>query len=113
MELTPNITKEGLIPFIEEQGKQLHDMIQNARKELGGRYNTRNEFEMLYQKFGDPRFRADMFYDEYILIVKKVSKTPASVRNTIRKICDNAVQRYWIAYIEQENKKKKEQASES
>ena len=108
MELTPNITKEGLIPFIEEQGKQLHKMIEKAREELGGRYNRRNEYEMLYEKFGDPRFRAGMFYDEYILIVKKVSKTPASVRNTIRKICDNAVQRYFVAYMEQENRKKKE-----
>lgn len=109
MELTPNITKEGLIPFIEEQGKQLHKMIEKAREELGGRYNHRNEYEMLYDKFGDPRFRAGMFYDEYILIVKKESKVPASIRYTIRRICDNAVQRYFVAYMQQEDRKKKEE----
>lgn len=111
--LTPNITKEGLCPFIAEQGKELRKMISKAREELGGRYNRRNEYEMLYDKFGDPQWQYESFYDEYIRILKKESKVPASIRYTIRKICDYAVQKYWIAYIEQENKKKKEQASES
>lgn len=77
--------------LIVEEGKKLHKMLTRKREELGYRYNEKNEFELMYQKFGDPRINPDIFYREYGMILQKKSKLPASIRYTIQKIMDAVI----------------------
>lgn len=88
MNTQTEISLDQLRLLIVEEGKKLHKMLTRKREELGGRYNKKNEFELLYQKFGDPRVNPDIFYREYGMILQKKSKVPASIRYTIKKIMD-------------------------
>lgn len=78
--------KEMLRPFIEKEGKRIADTLSEARIKYGARYNKRNAYEQLYNKFGNPRYEPDKFYDEYVLILAKQSQLPASIRYTVRDI---------------------------
>lgn len=80
------ISADQLRLLIVEEGKKLHEMLTRKRKELGNRYNQKNEIELMYQKFGDPRVNPDIFYSEYGMILQNKSKVPASIRYTIQKI---------------------------
>ena len=85
------ISADQLRLLIVEEGKKLHEMLTRKRKELCGRYNEKNEFELMYQKFVDPRVNPDIFYIEYCMILQKKSKLPASIRYTIQKIMDAVI----------------------
>lgn len=81
------VTRKDLVPYIEKEGARLADMLSKARIELGHRYNTKNSIEQMYAKFGNPRYEAEKFFDEYILIIDKKSQLPASVRYTVKEVC--------------------------
>ena len=102
------ITKEALTPYIVQQGNEMHKLLGEARLKYGHRYNRRNEYEMMLQKFGDPRYMTDLFYDEYLQIIAKKSKLPASIRNTVRKVMNRATQAF-IDACEAQSKKESEQ----
>lgn len=84
--LTMQMTKDELCPFIEAQGKELQRMILNARMKFGKRYNYRNQYQLMIDKFGNPEKNPEKYYDEYRLILQKKSKLPASVRYTVDEI---------------------------
>lgn len=91
MEQPLNITKEELIPYIKHQGVMLALEINKAKKKYGSRYNTKNKFEIMRNKFGDPLWCAESFADEWFLILQKKSSLPASVRYPVRDICQAAM----------------------
>ena len=96
--LTMQMTKDELCPFIEAQGKELKRMIHNARMKFGNRYNDRNQYQLMIDKFGNPEKNPEKYYDEYRLILQKKSKLPASVRYTVDEfmtaVCQNYIQTY-------------------
>ena len=81
-------------------------MLQEARTKYGHRYNKRNEYEMLYQKFGDPAVNPELFFSEFLLILAKESKLPASVRYTVKKVVDRAVDVFLNDYFKRQQAKK-------
>lgn len=104
------VTYDDLKPFIVEVGKKIHDMLFKARIEHGDRYNNKNRYEEMYKRFGDPRKDPKRFYDEYVLILRKKSDLPASVRYTIESIMQTAFS--WLSAVlimkEQEANEEKE-----
>ncbi len=84
------VTYDDLKPFIVEVGKKIHNMLVEAQKKHGNRYNNKNRYEELYKRFGDPRKDPERFYDEYGLILQKKSELPASVRYTVESIMQTA-----------------------
>lgn len=96
--LTMQMTKDELCPFIEAQGKELKRMIHNARMKFRERYNYRNQYQLMIDKFGNPEKNTEKYYDEYRLILQKKSKLPASVRYTVDEfmtaVCHNYIQAY-------------------
>lgn len=84
------VTYDDLKPFIVEVGKKIHDMLFEAQIKHGNRYNNKNRYEEMCKRFGDPRKDPKRFYDEYVLILRKKSDLPASVRYTIEAIMQTA-----------------------
>ena len=105
-ETNVRLEKDMMRPFIEKEGKQVADMLAEARLKYGARYNKRNGYEMMYIKFGDPRYTPDKFYDEYVLIIAKKSQLPSSVRQTVEQIMSRAAN---ACFSEQLRKAAKEQ----
>ena len=107
------ITRDELIPYIKWQGIELAEEINNAQKKYGSRYNTKNKFEIMRYKFGDPRRSAEKFADEWFLILQKKSSLPASVRYPVRDICQAAMNQCYhdklvAIYKKQQEEKEKE-----
>ena len=90
---TLSVTTDEMVPYIMKQGEELHKHVQEARKKYGDRYNRKNHFEVMYERFGNPRYRpdAEKFAKEYLLILQKKSSLPASVRYPVRDICEAAM----------------------
>lgn len=84
------VTYDDLKPFIVKVGKDIEKMLLEAKVKYGYRYNERNRYEMMYQKFGRPELDPNKFYDEYGLILQKKSDLPASVRYTVAEIMQTA-----------------------
>lgn len=84
------VTYDDLKPFIVEVGKEIHNMLFEAQKKYGNRYNNKNRYEVMYKRFGDPQRDPERFYDEYGLILQKKSELPASVRYTVESIMQTA-----------------------
>lgn len=84
------VTYDDLRPFIVEVGKQIHNMLVEAQKKYGNRYNNKNRYEVMYKRFGDPIQDPERFYDEYGLILQKKSELPAIVRYTVESIMQTA-----------------------
>ncbi|MBR6606943.1 MAG: hypothetical protein IKK92_13950 [Prevotella sp.] len=108
-----NITKDELIPYIKTQGELLAKEINKAKEKYGSRYNTKNKFEIMRDKFGDPRWCAEQFANEWFLILQKSSKLPASVRYPVRDICQAAMNQCYhdklvALYKKQQEEKAKE-----
>ena len=82
-----------MVPYIMKQGEELHKHVQEARNKYGDRYNRKNHFEVMYERFGNPRYRpdAEKFAKEYLLILQKKSSLSASVRYPVRDICEAAM----------------------
>ena len=43
------VTYDDLKPFIVEVGKKIHNMLVEAQKKHGNRYNNKNRYEELYK----------------------------------------------------------------
>ena len=84
------VTYDDLKPFIVEVGKKIYNMLVEARRNYGGRYNNKNRYEEMYKRFGDPRIDPERFYGEYGRILQKKSELPASVRYTVESIMQTA-----------------------
>lgn len=84
------VTYDDLRPFIVEVGKEIHNMLVEAQKKYGNRYNNKNRYEVMYKRFGDPIQDPERFYDEYGLILQKKSELPAIVRYTVESIMQTA-----------------------
>lgn len=91
------ISADQLRLLIIEEGKKLHEMLTRKRKELGNRYNQKNEFELMYQKFGDPRVNPDIFYSEYGMIVMCMPMRNPIVIQTIHEPRSRNGRRTWLA----------------
>ena len=104
------VTYDDLKPFIVEVGKEIHNMLVEAKKKYGNRYNNKNRYEVMYKRFGDPLQDPERFYDEYGLILQKKSELPAIVRYTVESIMQTAFS--WLSAAltmkEQEAHDKKE-----
>jgi len=89
-ETNVKVTYDDLKPFIVEVGKKIHAMLVEARIKHGERYNNKNRYEEMYKRFGNPQRDPERFYDEYVLIMRKKSELPASVRYTVESIMQTA-----------------------
>ena len=91
------------------------ERAEEARKKYGDRYNRKNHFEVMYERFGNPRYRpdAEKFAKEYLLILQKKSSLSASVRYPVRDICQAAMNQCYhdklvALYKKQQEEKAKE-----
>ena len=115
---TLNISKDDLIPYIKKQGEELVKEIRKDKEKYGSRYNTKNKFEIMYDKFGDPRWQpdAEKFATEYFLILQKKSSLPASVRYPVRDICEAAMNQCYhdklVALYKKQQEEQKAKESE-
>lgn len=106
---TPSFAKDEMLPFFVEAGKEIKRVLNAARLKYKERYNRRNEYELMLQKFGDPEKNPENYYDEYLLIMAKKSQLPASVRNTVDEVCKTATKRYIIDFhLKHQNKEEKQ-----
>lgn len=85
-----SITVEELVPYIEKQGRKLIQYCNDQRKKYGDRYNRKNKIEDMYNRFGNPAYKPQIFADEYFLILQKKSNLPAAFRDVIKSIGDAA-----------------------
>lgn len=106
---TPSFAKEEMLPFFVEAGKEIHRVLGAARRKYKERYNRRNEYELMLQKFGDPEKNPEKYYDEYLLIMAKKSQLPASVRKTVDEVGKTATKRYIIDFHLKHKKKEEKQ----
>lgn len=56
------VTYDDLKPFIVEVGKKIHDMLVEAQKKHGNRYNNKNRYEELLMPYTHP--------EEHIIVVE-------------------------------------------
>jgi hypothetical protein len=108
-----SISREELIPYIKEQGKFLDKTLTDAQVKYGSRYNDRNHYEIMYQKFGRPTWKPEKFIDEYIKITNRESLLPAAIRYPVRDIVQAAINHCMFdkqvkAYKEAQTKKQEE-----
>lgn len=95
----PKLTKESLRPYIIKEGERIKKMLDQARLKFMDRYNDKNEYEKMYERFGRPEKEPDKFFNEFNLIAEKKSKLPASVRYTLEKILRNVLDEYWLEFL--------------
>ena len=100
MEDKITITKEELIPFIEHEGCEMGDMLLEAEKKYGSRYNHKNIYAEARRRFGDPKYCAKDYAEEYLLIERKQSEQPSNVRKVIVEIVSRAINKCFAAKIE-------------
>lgn len=105
------ITKDDLVPYIQEQGKMLNKSLWKAIEKYGCRYNDKNKFEVMKHKMGDPENALDAkrYAEEFILILQKKSTLPAAIRYPVRDICNSALKSCYQKKIEVELRKAKMQ----
>ena len=85
-----DISAKDLVPYIQRKGEMLLQEVVEARVKYGPRYNTRNNVEQMSTRFGNPKYDAEKFAKEYMLIIQEKSNLPASVRYVVRDLCDEA-----------------------
>ena len=90
-EETVSIKKEDLLPYIKKAWNEMQAFLRDQRKHYGARYNSRNNFELVEEKFGNAFVEPEKYADEYILIQAKQSKLPASVRMVVQQIGARAI----------------------
>ena len=88
---TVSIKKEDLLPYIKNAWNEMQAFLREQRKHYGARYNSRNNFELVEEKFGNAFVEPEKYADEYILIQAKQSKLPASVRMVVQQIGARAI----------------------
>lgn len=88
---TVSIKKEDLLPYIKNAWNEMQAFLRDQRKHYGARYNSRNNFELVEEKFGNAFVEPEKYADEYILIQAKQSKLPASVRMVVQQIGARAI----------------------
>ena len=106
---TVSIPREYVLEGIEQSVKEMHRMMDEARKKYGARYNEKNEYEVCLRRYNLDDYEATL--KEYDLIMAKQSKLPASIRNVIKQHGDNAM-RYGIRKYLQEQQKHEEEKSD-
>ena len=102
------LTKEEMLPYIKKSWNEMQGFLRKKRKELGNRYNHRNNYELINERFGNAHDKPELFYDEYLLILEKKSNRPASVREVIAAIVGKAQQELFNIKLEQIRKEKEE-----
>ena len=107
MENDITINKEELIPHLKEEYASLLRFLKTQREKLGGRYNWRNAYETLPEKFCTPRNAPERFADEVFLVLRKQSNLPASVRSVVETIGRRALQAALKAKLQQQQEDKK------
>ena len=88
---TVSIKKEDLLPYIKNAWNEMQAFLRDQRKHYGARYNSRNNYELVEEKFGNAFVEPEKYADEYILIQAKQSKLPASVRMVVQQIGARAI----------------------
>ena len=92
MEQEPiTIKKEELLPYIKKAWREMQAFLHDQRQKFGARYNYRNNFELVDEKFGNAFIDPGKYADEYLLIQAKQSKLPASVRMVVQQIGARAI----------------------
>ena len=85
------IQREDLLLYIKKAWNEMQASLRDQRKKYGARYNYRNNYELITEKFGDAFLNPGKYADEYILIQQKQSKLPASVRMVVQQIGARAI----------------------
>ncbi|MBO4551508.1 MAG: hypothetical protein J5733_12325 [Bacteroidaceae bacterium] len=112
----PTITQKQLVPYIKKAWNEIQDQLSKIKMEVGPRYNHRNAYETISERFGNPYdCRPAKYFDEYILILNKASKQPASVRGVIADIGRRAVNMFLVNRMKQQQKRqqKKQEKEQS
>lgn len=102
------LTKEEMLPYIVKSWDELQDFLRKKRRELGNNYNRRNNYELITDRFGSARTKPELYYDEYMLILEKKSKRPASVREVIAVVVGKAQQALFSEKLKTIREQKKE-----
>lgn len=105
---TIELTKEEMLPYIVKSWDELQDFLRKKRAELGNNYNRRNNYELITDRFGNAKDKPELFYDEYVLIIQKKSKRPASVREVIAVVVGKAQQALFSEKLKTIREQKKE-----
>ena len=102
------ITIDELVPFIKKEGEALAEQIEEARVKYAGRYNSKNNIELMYRDMGHPEWFPERFAKEFYLIQNRKSNLRASVRYVVRDLCSVALEKAIQAKIEKLEKESKQ-----